>query len=60
MLDKVEEARDRRLARHIVSLYAADASETVAAHGFIEPHVLRDYISYARVIIPIRTTVNVL
>uniref|UniRef100_A0A8C5TD90 DNA replication licensing factor MCM4 n=1 Tax=Malurus cyaneus samueli TaxID=2593467 RepID=A0A8C5TD90_9PASS len=46
MLDPRDEAYDRRLARHLVSLYYQ--SEEKMEEEFMDMAVLRDYIAYAR------------
>ncbi|KAM9789380.1 DNA replication licensing factor MCM4 [Neosynchiropus ocellatus] len=46
MLDPQDEAYDRRLAHHLVSLYYQ--SQEQAAEEFLDMAVLRDYIAYAR------------
>uniref|UniRef100_A0A8C9NFD1 DNA replication licensing factor MCM4 n=1 Tax=Serinus canaria TaxID=9135 RepID=A0A8C9NFD1_SERCA len=46
MLDPRDEAYDRRLARHLVSLYYQ--SEEKMEEEYIDMAVLRDYIAYAR------------
>ncbi|XP_068427083.1 DNA replication licensing factor MCM4 [Clinocottus analis] len=46
MLDPQDEAYDRRLAHHLVSLYYQ--SEEQIAEEFLDMAVLRDYIAYAR------------
>ena len=50
VLDPKDEAYDRRLAAHLVSLYHTDRAD---AHrdNFIEMKLLRDYVGYARAII---------
>jgi DNA replication licensing factor MCM4 len=45
-LDKVDETRDRRLARHLVSLYLEDSPEI--GEDIIPLELLTKYISYAR------------
>ncbi|KAG9322242.1 hypothetical protein KVV02_001982 [Mortierella alpina] len=47
VLDVVNEQSDRRLARHILSLYLEDAPETGGSH-IIPIDTLTSYISYAR------------
>ncbi|KAF9193172.1 hypothetical protein BGZ50_007712 [Haplosporangium sp. Z 11] len=47
VLDIVNEQNDRRLARHILSLYLEDAPETGGSH-IIPIDTLTSYISYAR------------
>lgn len=47
VLDIVNEQNDRRLARHILSLYLEDAPETGGTH-IIPIDTLTSYISYAR------------
>ncbi|CAL8467630.1 g7168 [Coccomyxa elongata] len=46
VLDKAEEANDRRLARHLLSLHYPDAASAAAAP--IPINTLRDYIAFAR------------
>lgn len=46
MLDPRDEAYDRRLARHLVSLYYQ--SEEKMEEEYMDMAVLRDYIAYAR------------
>lgn len=46
MLDPQDEAYDRRLAHHLVSLYYR--SEEQVEEEFLDMAVLRDYIAYAR------------
>lgn len=46
MLDPQDEAYDRRLAHHLVSLYYQ--SEEQIEEEFLDMAVLRDYIAYAR------------
>lgn len=46
MLDPQDEAYDRRLAHHLVSLYYQ--SEEQMEVEFLDMAVLRDYIAYAR------------
>lgn len=46
MLDPRDEAYDRRLARHLVSLYYQ--SEERLEEEYLDMAVLRDYIAYAR------------
>ncbi|GFH06666.1 DNA helicase, partial [Haematococcus lacustris] len=51
MLDKVDEEKDRRLARHLISLYHEGATGAARQGGRAEPvsqELLRDYIAYAR------------
>ncbi|EJD43035.1 MCM-domain-containing protein [Auricularia subglabra TFB-10046 SS5] len=50
IVDKVDEAADRRLAQHLVGLYLEDAPETGAAAevDVIPSEVLSAYITYAR------------
>eukprot|EP00636_Phaeomonas_parva_P006984 CAMPEP_0118852254 /NCGR_PEP_ID=MMETSP1163-20130328/1275_1 /TAXON_ID=124430 /ORGANISM="Phaeomonas parva, Strain CCMP2877" /LENGTH=233 /DNA_ID=CAMNT_0006784663 /DNA_START=33 /DNA_END=734 /DNA_ORIENTATION=- len=52
ILDRAEPERDRRLARHLVSLYFEDAENPGAGAAGVEPDVpadlLRDYVAYAR------------
>ncbi|KAI9833099.1 MAG: hypothetical protein M1826_000466 [Phylliscum demangeonii] len=49
VLDRVDERNDRRLARHLVSMYLEDAPAHAAAPGEILPvEFLTAYISYAR------------
>lgn len=45
MLDPQDEAYDRRLAHHLVSLYYQ--SEEQAEEEFLDMAVLKDYIAYA-------------
>lgn len=47
-LDQPSDAQDRRLAKHIVSMYYGENSQTPAARGFIPVEVLSRYISHAR------------
>ena len=47
VLDQVDEAMDRRLARHLVGLYLEDAPAT-AATDIVPIELLTAYISYAR------------
>ncbi|CAO1616067.1 unnamed protein product [Sympodiomycopsis kandeliae] len=48
VLDKVDEAADRRLARHLVSLYLEDTPAHAAGSEIIPIETLTAYISYAR------------
>ncbi|KAG2450350.1 hypothetical protein HYH02_004855 [Chlamydomonas schloesseri] len=51
VLDRYEEQRDRRLARHLVSLFhpgSADRSRTAAGGDLISPDLLKKYVAYAR------------
>jgi len=51
VLDKYDEDKDRRLARHLISLYHDGATGAARPHGGAEPiphDLLRDYIAYAR------------
>lgn len=50
VLDKIDEASDRRLARHLVGLYLEDAPEHAggAAADILPVETLTSYISYAR------------
>lgn len=48
LLDKANEATDRRLARHLVALYGNPNARSSSMLASIEPDLLREYISYAR------------
>lgn len=49
VLDRIDEQNDRRLARHLVSMYLEDAPENAAGTQEILPvEFLTSYISYAR------------
>ena len=48
MLDKADEATDRRLARHLVSLHGPYANTSLQSAEVIEPGLLSAYISHAR------------
>ena len=48
VLDKPNAERDRRLARHLVSLYHKGATQKAAEEGTVDQAFLRDYIAYAR------------
>ncbi|KAG2441090.1 hypothetical protein HXX76_003942 [Chlamydomonas incerta] len=51
VLDRYEEQRDRRLARHLVSLFhpgAAGRGRTAAGGDLIAPDLLKKYVAYAR------------
>lgn len=50
VLDPKDEAYDRRLATHLVSLYHTDRAD-IHRDNFIELKLLRDYVGYARAII---------
>ena len=47
ILDNPDKDKDRRLAKHIVALYAEDADDRPRAHA-VDERFVRDYISYAR------------
>ena len=47
ILDHPDKDKDRRLAKHIVALYAEDADDRPRAHA-VDERFVRDYISYAR------------
>ncbi|WFD22540.1 DNA helicase [Malassezia equina] len=49
VLDQIDEANDRRLAKHLVSLYLEDAPATASSATDIVPiELLTSYLSYAR------------
>ncbi|KAL9941039.1 hypothetical protein V8E36_000527 [Tilletia maclaganii] len=48
VLDKVDEASDRRLARHLVALYLDDAPPTGSQYETLPVETLTAYISYVR------------
>ena len=48
LLDKADEANDRRLARHLVALYGDPDSAGAAVTAPVPAALLRDYIAYAR------------
>ena len=48
ILDKPNADSDRRLARHLVSLYHAGAGQKAAEEGTVDQAFLRDYIAFAR------------
>ncbi|KAK0527182.1 MCM DNA helicase complex subunit [Tilletia horrida] len=48
VLDKVDEAADRRLARHLVGLYLDDAPPTGSSYETLPIETLTAYISYVR------------
>ena len=48
MLDKADEATDRRLARHLVNLHGPHANTSIQSADVIEPNLLGAYISHAR------------
>ncbi|RPA79310.1 MCM-domain-containing protein [Ascobolus immersus RN42] len=48
VLDKVDEATDRRLAKHIVGMYLEDRPENASADEILPIEFLTSYISYAR------------
>ncbi len=53
MLDRYEEARDRRLARHLVSLFHPGAQDRSRAGGsgtleLVPPDLLKKYVAYSR------------
>ena len=48
LLDKADESTDRRLARHLVSLYGDPTAQNGASMAPISPDLLRDYIAFAR------------
>ncbi|CAD6893383.1 unnamed protein product [Tilletia controversa] len=48
VLDKVDEAADRRLARHLVGLYLDDAPPTGTSYETLPIETLTAYISYVR------------
>ncbi|GAO52333.1 DNA replication licensing factor mcm4 [Saitoella complicata NRRL Y-17804] len=48
VLDKIDEAADRRLARHLVSMYLEDRPENAAVGDILSVDKLASYISYAR------------
>ncbi|KAF2402127.1 minichromosome maintenance protein 4 [Trichodelitschia bisporula] len=48
VLDRIDEASDRRLARHMVSMYLEDTPENASALEIVPVEFLTAYISYAR------------
>jgi len=48
ILDKPDADKDRRLAKHLVSLYYSDDHVREKRHGAIDQAFLRDYLIYAR------------
>ncbi|OLL24127.1 DNA replication licensing factor mcm4 [Neolecta irregularis DAH-3] len=48
VLDKIDETADRRLAKHLVSMYLEDRPDNAAAEDIIPVETLATYISYAR------------
>lgn len=48
ILDKPNAETDRRLARHLVSLYYTESDREDVSAGIISQSFLRDYINYAR------------
>lgn len=48
ILDKPDKETDRRLAKHLVSLYHPDDERTEASADSVSQDFLRDYITYAR------------
>lgn len=48
VLDKVDEAADRRLAKHLVSMYLEDTPDNAATEEILPIEFLTSYISYAR------------
>ncbi|EON65493.1 minichromosome maintenance protein 4 (cell division control protein 54) [Coniosporium apollinis CBS 100218] len=48
VLDRIDEANDRRLARHLVSMYLEDAPANASALEILPVEFLTAYISYAR------------
>ncbi|KAK4959609.1 MCM DNA helicase complex subunit, partial [Elasticomyces elasticus] len=48
VLDRIDEQNDRRLARHIVSMYLEDAPENASTQEILPVEFLTSYISYAR------------
>jgi DNA replication licensing factor MCM4 len=48
VLDIPDEARDRKLAKHLVSLYFDDAAEKLQLHEIVDMATLSAYVSYAR------------
>lgn len=48
LLDKADEANDRRLARHLVALYGDPSSQGAATAPPVPSNLLREYIAYAR------------
>lgn len=48
LLDKPDEANDRRLARHLVSLYGDPSAHGAASAAAVPATLLREYIAYAR------------
>ena len=48
ILDKPDADKDRRLAKHLVSLYYGDNHVREQRHGTVDQAFLRDYLMYAR------------
>lgn len=48
LLDKPDEANDRRLARHLVSLYGDPSAQGAATAAAVPANLLREYVAYAR------------
>lgn len=48
VLDKADEVADRRLARHLVSMYYREVPRTAASDALLDVKTLAQYISYAR------------
>jgi DNA replication licensing factor MCM4 len=48
VLDRIDEAEDRRLARHLVSMYLEDVPENASRKEILPIEFLTAYISYAR------------
>lgn len=48
VLDRIEESADRRLARHLVSMYLEDTPEHASTSEILPIEFLTSYISYAR------------
>ncbi|KAK1059923.1 MCM DNA helicase complex subunit [Friedmanniomyces endolithicus] len=48
VLDRIDESTDRKLARHLVSMYLEDAPENASKDEILPVEFLTSYISYAR------------
>jgi len=48
VLDRIDEMNDRRLAKHLVSMYLEDAPENASSREILPVEFLTAYISYAR------------
>ncbi|KAF2640148.1 MCM-domain-containing protein [Massarina eburnea CBS 473.64] len=48
VLDRIDEANDRRLARHLVGMYLEDTPENASRNEILPIEFLTSYISYAR------------